>query len=43
MNANNNSEINKLKNKIYEMESIVEKLKNINKNNKYENDYTIII
>ena len=39
MNANNNSEINKLKNKIYEMESIVEKLKNINKNNKYENDY----
>ena len=42
MNANNNSEINKLKNKIYEMESIVEKLKNINKNNKYENDYNYL-
>ena len=42
MNSNNNSEINKLKNKIYEMESIVEKLKNINKNNKYENDYNYL-
>ena len=42
MNANNNSEINKLKNKIYEMESVVEKLKNINKNNKYENDYNYL-
>ena len=39
MNSNNNSEINKLKNKIYEMESIVEKLKNINK---YENDYNYL-
>ena len=42
MNANNNWEINKLKNKIYEMENIVEKLKNINKNNKYENDYNYL-
>ena len=42
MNANNNSEINKLKNKIYEMESIVEKLKNINKKNKYKNDYNYL-
>ena len=42
MNTNNNSEINKLKNKINEMESIVEKLKNINKNNKYENDYNYL-
>ena len=39
MNPYNNSEINKLKNKINEMENIVERLKNINKNNKFENDY----
>ena len=35
-------EITKLKNKINEMENIVEKLKNINQNNKYENDYNYL-
>ena len=42
MNPYNNSEINKLKNKINEMENIVERLKNINKNNKFENDYNYL-
>ena len=42
INFNNNSEINKLKNKISEMENIVEKLKNINENNKYKNDYNYL-
>ena len=41
-NMNNNSEINRLKNKINEMENIVEKLKNINTNNKYKNDYNYL-
>ena len=42
MNPYNNSEINKLKNKINEMENVVERLKNINKNNKFENDYNYL-
>ena len=42
ININNNSEINKLKNKINDMENIVEKLKIINKNNKYKSDYNYL-
>ena len=42
ININNNSEINKLKNKINDMENIVEKLKIINKNNKYISDYNYL-
>ena len=42
ININNNSEINKLKNKINDMENIIEKLKIINKNNKYKSDYNYL-